>query len=246
MAPPERPDDLRAWLATGPSLREMRERYPDEWRTVQRELSEVAAEGDVEALARYAASIARTPQVPRAGRRGRDAREALGRAEVRRHLAAAALRQTGVAAATGVTEGPLRFGLVNGWVAQRLLFRKGLERKPVRLRPFRLLWPLLRQRRYLMPLVEPQGIFCFYSVAFVRELAALIGARSALEIAAGDGTLSRFLRDAGVAIPATDDVSWTQISFPADVLREDAVAALRRHAPRAVVCSWPPAANRFD
>ena len=61
-----------------------------------------------------------------------------------------------------------------------------------------------------MPLVEPRGIYCFYSGALVARLAALIGARSCVEIAAGDGTLSRFLRDAGVDVVATDDASWTQ------------------------------------
>ena len=48
-----------------------------------------------------------------------------------------------------------------------------------------------------MPLVQPQGIYCFFSGAFVRELAKLIGDRPALEIAAGDGTLSRFLAARG-------------------------------------------------
>ena len=61
---------------------------------------------------------------------------------------------------------------------------------------FKTLWPLLWQRRYLMPLVARKGIYCFYSARLVDRLAALIGDRPALEIAAGDGTLSRFLRDA--------------------------------------------------
>ena len=56
---------------------------------------------------------------------------------------------------------PLRS--LNGFVAQRLLFARGLERKPVSMRRFRLIWPLLWQRRRLMPLVQPKGIYCFYS-----------------------------------------------------------------------------------
>jgi hypothetical protein len=140
----------------------------------------------------------------------------------------------------------MRFNLLNGYLAQRLLFRRDLERKPVSLFWFRLLWPLLWQRRRLMPLVSAKGIYCFYSRRLIEELAALIGDRPCLEIAAGDGTLARFLAGAGVDVVATDDHSWRQIRFPAEVLRQDARTALRVHRPRAVICSWPPADNRFE
>lgn len=162
-------------------------------------------------------------------------------------MRAAALKQLCFSAATGVTAGRVRFNLLNGYVAQRLLFAGGLERKPVSLAWFRLLWPLLWQRRLLMPLVGPKGIYCFYSRKLIRALASQIGDRSCLEIAAGDGTLSRFLADEGVEVTATDDHSWKQsISFPDSVRRLDARQALRVHQPQAVVCSWPPAGNPFE
>lgn len=64
------------------------------------------------------------------------------------------------------------------------------------------------------------------------------------EIAAGDGTLSRFLTDAGVAIAATDDFSWDHaVRCGEDVQRLDARKSLRLHAPTVVVCSWPPLGN---
>jgi hypothetical protein len=120
-------------------------------------------------------------------------------------------------------------------------------RKPVSMRWFRIIWPLLSQRRLLMPLVEPQGIYCFYSRSLVRRLAEMIGDRSCLEIAAGDGTLSRFLAQQGVRIVATDDHSWqSTIDFPVEVLRQDAREALRRHSPEVVICSWPPPGNTFE
>lgn len=237
-----RPDQVRAWLAQRPSLAEMRDEFPEEWATVQRELGEVVATGDAEALKRYAAEISAPQKLP-AGRRGAEAEMA---AEVRRHLAARALRQAGLSAATGVTKGRLRFNLLNGYVAQRLLFKQGLERKPVSNLAFRLAWPLVWQKRFLMPLVEPKGIYCFYSKKLVHRLAELIGDRRALEIAAGDGTLSRFLREAGADIVATDDRSWTQIAFPGEVLPHEARHALRVHRPQVVVCSWPPAGNPFE
>jgi hypothetical protein len=98
-----------------------------------------------------------------------------------------------------------------------------------------------------MPLVQPQGIWCFYSRPLIAELARLIGDRSCLEIAAGDGTLTRFLADAGAHVTATDDYSWSgSESFPATVLQQDARTALRLHQPQVVICSWPPAGNPFE
>jgi hypothetical protein len=240
MSSRQRPSDDRAWLAGDPPPAAVRERFPREWEQVQRELAAVVGRDDVEAIKAYASRVARPAQV-------RGEREAV-RALARQRLAAGALKQMGVAAATGVTAGTLRFGLVSGFLSQRLLFRGGgLERKPVSLRAFRLVWPLVRQRRYLMALVEPRGIYCFYSGALVERLAALIGDRPCVEIAAGDGTLARFLRDAGADVLATDDHSWQQTRRAvADVVDQDARGALRERAPAVVLCSWPPAGNAFE
>ncbi len=224
----------RAWLAGRPPLEELRAAHPDDWAAVQRELAELLGRNDLEAVGRYAADLAAKPAADL-------------RAEVRRRMAAEALKQISLSAATGVTSGKVRFNLINGWIAQQLLFRHDLERKPVSLRLFRLVWPLLTQRRLLLPLVQPKGIYCFYSRPLVRELARLIAGRPALEIAAGDGTLSAFLAAAGVEIAATDDHSWQHaVRFPIEVLREDATAALRTRAPEVVVCSFPPAGNSFE
>ncbi len=215
------------------SLDDLRAADPGLWDSVQAEL---AALPDGDALRRYVAALG-------ARRAGSDA----GRQALRQEMAVAVIRAQGVAAASGVSSGRVRFGLVNGFVAQRLLFRRGLERKPVSMLWFRLLWPLLWQRRRLLPLVQPKGIYCFYSRPLVRALAELIGNAPCLEIAAGDGTLTRFLAARGVAVGATDDHSWSHaVTFGADVERRDAVDALRIHAPRVVICSWPPAGNTFE
>jgi hypothetical protein len=226
----------------------MREAFPHEWEQVDGELHAVVDTGDPAALKAYVAGLAKPAPTPR-GRGGRPTRSGLDAAvaaQIRRAMAAEAIRNLGVRAATGVAKGRVRFNLFNGWVAQRLLFDHGLVRKPVSITRFRLLWPLLWQRRRLMPLVEPQGIYCFYTRQLVRELAAMIDGRPALEVAAGDGTLSRFLRDAGVEITATDDHSWSAVSFPAEVEKLGAVEALRRYEPEVVICSWPPAGNDFE
>ncbi|WP_129337480.1 hypothetical protein [Cellulomonas endophytica] len=242
---PRGPQQVKAWLESDPDLEEMQERFPAEWATVRAKLRELASREDDEAIAAYVQSVARAA----AGTRGPGRSDASAQvsSEVRRRMLAAALRQMSLSRATGVSQGTVRFNLVNGWVAQRLLFRRGLERKPVSVPWFRLVWPLLPQRRYLMPLVTPQGIYCFYSSALIRRLVRLIDGRTCVEIAAGDGTLSRFLRAAGVPVHATDDHSWSRtIDFPEDVERLDAQAALARYRPAVVLCSWPPADNGFE
>jgi hypothetical protein len=226
----QRSQDTEAFLAKRPSLREMREAYPKEWEQVQAEIAQVVNTGDVDQLKAYVQRVSK------------------GKSDIKRAMAVEALRKVCVSAATGVTKGKVRFNLVNGWLAQKLLFKgTDLERKPVNLAAFSVIWPLLTQKRFLMPLVEPKGIYCFYSRRLVKELAKEIGDRKAVEIAAGDGTLSRFLKDEGVDITATDDYSWSHaIDFPEDVQNQDAETALREHAPQVVICSWPPAGNDFE
>lgn len=220
----------RALRATA-SVDELRAAYPREWDEVQRDLAPIVAAGDLDALKAYVLALSRAPSTTLA----------------RRQIASATLRQVALTAAAGRTRGRVRFNLLNGWIAQRLLFATGLERKPVSMFWFRFWWPLLWQRRLLMPLVGPKGIYCFYSGRLIAQLAEMIGDRPCLEIAAGDGTLSRFLGAAGVRVTATDDHSWTHsVQFPDAVIRQDARAALREHQPRVVICSWPPAGNDFE
>lgn len=239
------PNETRAWLKTRPSLQELRDAFPEEWAEVERELAEIGRNARAESLQAYVRSLAqdRSPGRPSPDRPGGERL----RAEVRRRMLVAALEQRLLATAAGVDGGRIRFNLFNGYVAQKLLFERGLERKPVSLFWFNVWWPLLWQRRYLMPLVGAKGIYCFYSRPFVRELAALVGDCSCIEIAAGDGTLARFLSNEGADVLATDNHSWRhQVNYPEDVLREDATTSLRTRRPEVVVCSWPPAGNGFE
>ena len=173
-----RVDEVRAWLQTHPSLAELREAYPAEWETVERDIAAVVRAGDIDSAKTYILELSKTRAAPRAERRARGHQDLLSQ-EIRRQMATAAMRQWALSAATGVTEGRLRFNLLNGYVAQKLLFKQDLERKPVSLLWFRLLWPLLWQRRFLMPLVGPKGIYCFYSRRLIRRLAVMIGDRTA-------------------------------------------------------------------
>jgi hypothetical protein len=242
-----RPDELRAWVSSGPSFDELCAAFPAEWGQVQGELATLVARSDTAELQAYVARLSADGDVRAPGRAAaRRDDEALS-ALVRRQMAITALRKHCLAAATGVTSGTVRFNLVNGWLAQRLLFRRGLERKPVSMRRLRLVWPLVWQRDRLMPLVQPRGMYCFYSRELVDALAELIAGRPCLEIAAGDGTLTRFLRERGVEVTASDNRSWhQQLEYPEWVVREEARESLRRRSPQVVLCSWPPAGNAIE
>ena len=238
-----RPEDVLTWLQSEPPIEDLRESFPGEWDRVRREAAERNAVGD-EALRDYVGA-GLTPA--RSGRDRTRSKEVRVREEVRRRMLLEMLRQADLARETGISSGRVAFNRWNGVLAQRLFFAHDLVRKPVSMKAHRIVWPLLGQRRLLLPLVRRHGIYCFYSRAFVKVLAELAADRPILEIAAGDGTLTRFLREQGVNVRATDDYSWSHhVEFDQSVERMSAAKALRTYAPAVVVCSWPPPDNEFE
>lgn len=247
----EHPDQVIEWLQTKPQLDDLGAKFPALLETVRSEIAEIVACGTAAGLQRY---LKRMNQEERllgkklqSSRGDKKMAAAFVRQIVCTRMAHLVIKQHLISESTGIVKGKVRFNLLNGFFAQKLLFADGLERKPVSLFWFRLLWPLLWQRRLLMPLVQPEGIYCFYSRPLVDRLAALISNRTCLEIAAGDGTLTRFLADVGVNITATDDHSWKyEVSYPDFVVKRDALEALREYSPEVVLSSWPPAGNTFE
>jgi hypothetical protein len=245
------PREQLDWLNGDPPLYDLMERYPADWEIVGRELLSTLRDGRAQTLSVYARKAKSESDLWKSRIRGNKGNagnlaSALPHL-VRSRMALMALDKCCLAAATGVASGKIRFNLLNGFIIQRLLFARHLTRKPASLGWFRIWWPLVTQKRILMPLVQPKGIYCFYTRALIRELARRIASRSCLEIAAGDGTLARFLSDAGISIRTTDDHSWSHvIQFPANVEKLDAQQALQRYQPEVVVCSWPPPGNGFE
>jgi hypothetical protein len=235
------PKKILQWLKSTPLLNDLCERFPDEWVFVQR---------DISAAYKASQSDEKPPPQPKPIRTKPKSGTALDPALsqfIRHRMAQLAVKNYGLIAASGVKSGVIRFNWLNGTIVNWLLFAHDLVRKPASLFWFRLIWPLIWQRRRLMLLAEPAGIYCFYSQALIARLAALIDGRPCLEIAAGDGTLTRFLTDCGVKITASDDCSWTHsVQYPDFVAKHDAREALRRYAPNVVICSWPPAGNDFE
>lgn len=240
------------WLKTHPSLDDLCAKYPAEWATVQKDIFSIIDRGAPEELQAYLQRLAtQGAQMVKSspGSRGRR-KEAILSHFIRSRMAHEAVKKLSLAtlaADAGVTKGKLRFNLFNGYVSQKLLFSRGLERKPVSLFWFRLFWPFLWQKKRLMPLVQPKGIYCFYSRSLVEALANMVASRICLEIGAGDGTLTRFLKNQGVQITATDNYGWKHaVTYPEWVVKLDAREALSAYAPEVVICSWPPAQNDFE
>ena len=237
------------WLKTNPPLDELCSRYPAEWAVVQQEISAIVGRGVAEELKAYLEQLSKPPVVDKSSSAHTRQEVALSQF-IRSRMAHESVKKlclSTLAADTGVTKGKLRFDLFNGYLAQRLLFSSGLKRKPVSLFWFRLFWPLVWQKKRLMPLVQPKGIYCFYSRALVEALAGMIASRSCLEIGAGDGTLTRFLQDANVRVTATDNHGWgNAVSYPEWVIKLDAREALATYSPEVVICSWPPSQNDFE
>jgi hypothetical protein len=233
------------------SLDDLMAAHPALWREVGQGLVEASAKRSPEALAAFVERALATAEPWRERvRKSHGNPEVLEQAlpkVIAARMARLAVERTLLAAATGIASGGVRMGRVSGALVNALLFAGGaLDRKPASMAAFRLLWPLVSDRRLLMPLVQPRGIWCFYSRALVRGLAALAAGRPVLELAAGDGTLARFLSAEGVAITATDDHSWKGATFPASVEKLEATAALARHRAPVVLCSFPPPGNRFE
>lgn len=243
------------------TLADLQERFPGEWQAVGAELVAAAGTRRPEALAAFLrkATEAVKPWRSRLLRPRSNASDLavalphLARARMVRLAVEELLRSAAARLAVGkpVSGGDaprrMRLGWWSGMLIQRLMFARGLERKPVSMTAFRWLWPVIPDRRLLMPLVQPKGIYCFYARALIDAVAKLVSGRSCLELAAGDGTLARFLTAAGVTVRAVDDHSWAHaVGYPADVERIDASEALRRERPAAVICSFPPPDNTFE
>ena len=142
----------------------------------------------------------------------------------------------------------VKFGLIEGSILQRLFFAYDFVRRHVSLFWYNILWNFIKNKNILMPLVYKKGIYCFYTDKLIKHLKKIIGNKKTLEIAAGDGTLKRFLRNEGVDIVATDNYSWDSfVTYNTDdVENMSAVDALKKYNPEIVICSWAPPVNNFE
>ncbi|MFD2207668.1 hypothetical protein [Kiloniella antarctica] len=239
---------IQKWLKKMPSLNELCYEFPEEWSAVQQAISSAAQNQNPADLINSAIPPHNNNTKARSSKDKTCIKLPPELAQyVRQRMLQLVIKNRGLAEVTGVKHGKIKFNFLNGYIVQKLLFSHDLERKPVSLFWFRFIWPMVWQKNFLMPLVEPKGIYCFYSRKLIDELAGIIGAQSCLEIAAGDGTLSRFLNNLGVKVAATDNGSWDHsIDYSGSINKLDAKTALKTYNPEVVICSWPPAGNDFE
>lgn len=247
MSHPYTKEALQEFLGAEPALKPLIDRYPDDWVRSDAELKALLARGGVPAVVQAAkASGVHWERIRKSGFNPEVVRVSFP-VMIRARMMTLALKNYSLAAQTK-TAGAVRFDRWNAALLQGLLFQgKGFVRKPVSLVRYALTWPLVTQKSFLMPLVNKKGMYCFYSAALVRELRALVGDRTCVEVGAGDGTLSRFLNAAGVPVRATDSYGWSAfIDYPAEVEKLDARAALDRYRPAVVLSSWPDPDNGWE
>jgi hypothetical protein len=245
------PKNELQWVLKDAGLQELMDRHPEIWKAAGPELVAALEDTRAETLNSFSARAKSAEDMWRNRvRRSRQNTKVIESALphlIKSRMTLLALNQCYHAAALGQHSAKARFNLVNGYIIQKLLFSRHLTRKPASMKRFRFFWRFVTQKRLLMPLVQPKGIYCFYSRELIEGLRVLLEGKTCLEIAAGDGTLSRFLQERGIQIRATDDYSWSRsIVYPETVERLSAKQALAKYQPQAVVCSWPPPANSFE
>lgn len=94
----------------------------------------------------------------------------------------------------------------------------------------------------------PTSIYVIPTVEWIERVArwlASVGARSVLEVGAGDGFVTEALQravPAGLIVRACDDASWggSHIRRPAFVERLSAIDAVDAYRPDVVLWCWPP------
>jgi hypothetical protein len=244
-------EQCQAVLGQGQTLEALARQYPDDWDTVRAQTTALIKDGNAALLKSHLQKTKSVQdhwvqKIKAARAEPRVAREGL-RHLVRTRMTMMTIdRQLRAALARPQTTGdrPRRFDM---WVAERLCFTRQRARKAVGAKWFKFWWSKLRGQGAIIAGLQKLGLYAVYSTDLISELKTLIAGRRCSELAAGDGTLAHLLTQAGVQVQASDDQSWgDKLRYPSWVEVSDAVTALRRQTPEAVVCSWPPPDNSFE
>lgn len=108
-------------------------------------------------------------------------------------------------------------------------------------------------RSYRDYLEQQYGMWAYISAPFIKSLAAYVGQSPVLEIMAGNGYISKGLRDLGVKVYPTDSLEWIDENqtgrhqvIPIEKL--DAVSAVKAYQDKVkyVIMSWSPDKKTID
>ncbi|AEV95706.1 hypothetical protein [Pediococcus claussenii] len=108
-------------------------------------------------------------------------------------------------------------------------------------------------RSYRDYLEEHYGMWCYISAPFVDKLANYIDGKPVLEVMAGNGYISKGLRDKGQTVIATDSLDWTKENetgrnLVTEIERLDAIKAIKKYGNQVafVIMSWSPDGLSID
>lgn len=112
-------------------------------------------------------------------------------------------------------------------------------------------WRWMRDPIWAASELQRQGVWSVPTKDLAEKIAGLCQGRRVLEIGAGNGLLCHSLKSQGLEITAVDDESWSLggksiRARGVEVLRMDAVEALKEYSPDVVICSWAPVGNTFE
>jgi len=84
-----------------------------------------------------------------------------------------------------------------------------------------------------------------------NEIKKLVGDDLVLEVCAGDGMLTHWLKEKGVNIIATDNMSWHNkdkrpIKLYGQAIAIDAIDAIKKFKPRLIIASWVEYGSTLD
>jgi len=139
------------------------------------------------------------------------------------------------------------FSLKDKLILKHLIKLPYLRVVPISMWKFNFWWRFIYNKNLVINSLKSKGVYSLYSQDFIEGVARLLQNRDTHEIAAGDGTLTKFLRKTGCDISASDNNSWTHVvNFGSEVRNLDAKEALQIYKPKVVICAWPPPENDFE
>ena len=237
------------------TLQELAEHSPRSWDKVQKQVCQVLASRDHKKIADFALDakkradhwrlkIRKSHQNPRVvkGALPHLVESRLSHLALNQYVDAVVKKHGGGAKQEGVRRS-LKPSL--GFIFQKYLNNGRVHHQPFNLKS-KYLWRFVRDKESLLGKAYREGVYCIFTKQLVEALTGLIEGRPTLEIAAGDGALTKFL-EKDCQIQGTDDLSWQdKVSYGSWVEPLGAKPALEKYQPEVVICAFPPAPNTFE
>lgn len=235
------------------TLEDIAEKYPDEWDKVQKEVCKILASREAKTISSYAIKSKKHAEIwkeriRKSGNNPKVLKTATPHL-IRCRLSHLALNKYFDALTQKKTKSKSQNIISSIYyilIFKRYFTKKRFDVPPINLRTHRYLWKFVKNKESILGKAYREGVYCVFSKQLIEGLSNILDGEETLEIAAGDGALTSFLRKK-CKIRATDDHSWKKkIEYDHSVEKIDAIAALDKYKPSAVISCFPPAPNGFE